>query len=102
MGGNRGHIAAARIGADHSCSHHMESRLVTRRLERNGIMKMTNNELLVKTCRSAAENSDDLIIELPSHLLEIMDLAVGDEISFETVDNLIIIKKFFRKDHNSL
>lgn len=43
-------------------------------------------------CQDPGDGSGDVIIDLPSDLLEIMDLDLGDSLSIELVDGAIVLR----------
>lgn len=43
-------------------------------------------------CQDPGDGSGDVIIELPSDLLESMNLDIGDSLSIELVDGAIVLR----------
>lgn len=52
------------------------------------------SESLRKTvkCQDPGDGSGDVIIDLPSDLLEVMNLGLGDSLSIELVDGEIVLR----------
>lgn len=53
---------------------------------------MTESVGITVTCQDPGDDSGDVIIELPSDLLESMNLGVGDSLSIESVDGTIVLR----------
>lgn len=51
-------------------------------------------------CRDPGDGGGDVFIDLPSDLLEIMNLDLGDSLSIELVDGGIVLKPIRNADSN--
>lgn len=43
-------------------------------------------------CQSPGDNSGDVIVDLPDEVLTVMGIGVGDQLSVELVDGVIVLK----------
>lgn len=53
---------------------------------------MTESVGITVKCQDPGDDSGDVIIELPSDLLESMNLGLGDSLSIELVDGKIVLR----------
>lgn len=53
---------------------------------------MTTTDRWRAVCQDAGDGSGDVIIELPSDLLERLDWTLGDELTIESEDGIISIR----------
>jgi antitoxin ChpS len=53
---------------------------------------MTQSARTTVKCQDPGDGSGDLIIDLPPDILEEMNLAVGDKLSIELVDSVIVLR----------
>lgn len=53
---------------------------------------MNESETWTVTCQDAADESGNLIVDLPAELLTIMDLTLGSELTIEIINGIIVLK----------
>ncbi|MHC8376217.1 AbrB/MazE/SpoVT family DNA-binding domain-containing protein [Pseudomonas sp. MDT1-16] len=61
---------------------------------------MSEDERWFAKCQDAGDGSGDLVIDLPPELLKKMGLSLGDELTIEVVDEVIVLTPI-RQDHPS-
>ena len=53
---------------------------------------MTQSARTTVKCQDPGDGSGDVIIDLPPDILKEMNLAVGDKLSIELVDSVIVLR----------
>ena len=53
---------------------------------------MNRSVPLTAKCQDPGDGSGDVIIDLPPEILAAMNVGIGDQISIELVDGLIVLK----------
>lgn len=53
---------------------------------------MTQSARTTIKCQDPGDGSGDVIVELPPDILKEMNLAIGDKLSIELVDSLIVLR----------
>ena len=53
---------------------------------------MTQSARTTVKCQDPGDGSGDVIVELPPDILKEMNLAVGDKLSIELVDTVIVLR----------
>lgn len=53
---------------------------------------MTQSARTTIKCQDPGDGSGDVIVELPPYILKEMNLAIGDKLSIELVDSLIVLR----------
>ncbi|MDK2751723.1 MAG: AbrB/MazE/SpoVT family DNA-binding domain-containing protein [Halomonas meridiana] len=53
---------------------------------------MTQPARTTVKCRDPGDGSGDVIVDLPPDILKEMNLAVGDKLSIELVDSVIVLR----------
>ncbi|WP_295483199.1 AbrB/MazE/SpoVT family DNA-binding domain-containing protein [uncultured Pseudomonas sp.] len=53
---------------------------------------MTQSARTTVKCQDPGDGSGDVIVELPQDILKEMNLAVGDKLSIELVDTVIVLR----------
>ncbi|QEU01797.1 AbrB/MazE/SpoVT family DNA-binding domain-containing protein [Pseudomonas oryzihabitans] len=53
---------------------------------------MTQSACTTVKCQDPGDGSGDVIVDLPPDILKEMNLAVGDKLSIELVDSVIVLR----------
>lgn len=53
---------------------------------------MTQSARTTVKCQDPGDSSGDVIVELPPDILKEMNLALGDKLSIELVDSVIVLR----------
>ncbi|MFG0268694.1 AbrB/MazE/SpoVT family DNA-binding domain-containing protein [Pseudomonas sp. zjy_14] len=53
---------------------------------------MTQSARTTVKCQDPGDGSEDVIVDIPPDILKEMNLAVGDKLSIELVDSVIVLR----------